>query len=505
MAGKLPKQVEVALSWAKSNTLVVVFGVIAIGVPVGCYFASGMMGEGVRKEAQRRSQAYGELVSAANAKVSLPVPGGDPVEIDSIATPKIVEQFGSALERYSKDATEVYAAARAFNYGSDTAPKHRPVVDAGIFPKYDRRTTTTAEQVRFKMADAIAAAYQRLLDECRAGSPPASEKVAERVRDSERRYLNSELKVASRSQLEGKDDSKQKISDLNQYLVKVRIAEYTEAAKKLSMYADTGAFEVPSRASVTGLYKSGADIGAQDKALFELQWKLWVATDVMRAFAAANKSASSVLQSPVKRVLSLRVLPMETGGTAQAGGGEAASMSGETMSGETMSGETMSGENTGGAAGGGDGSGTSAEGGAVAAAPAEPGEPTIDIKVEASRDYSKRFTGRVSNGIYDVRVAEVAFIADTEKLPAIFDALAAQNFMTITNVRISPADPFAAARSGFLYGIRPVSEVSATIESLWFRDWTARHMPPALRTALGITSGGQGGESAEQANSAQGM
>ena len=487
MAGKLPKQVEVALSWAKSNTLVVVFGVIAVAVPVGCYFAAGMMGEGVRKEAQRRAQAHSELTSAANAKVSLPVPGGEPVQIESIATQKIVDQFSASLERYSKDATQVYAAARAFNYGSDSAPKHRPVVDAGIFPKYDRSATTTVEQVRFKVADAIAASYQKLLEECRAGSPPASDKVAERVRDSERRYLNSELKVASRAQLAGKEDSKKRIDDLNAYLVKVRIAEYTEAAKKFSIYADIGAFDVPSRASVTGLYKKSSDADAKDKALFEMQWKFWVASDVMRAFASVNKSAGSVLQSPVKRLLSFRVLPMEGAGAGAAAGagGEATAMDGSM-----------------GAAPAGDGSGGEAP--AAPAARVELADPTIDIKAEAARDYSKRFTGRVSNGIYDVRLAEVTFVADTERLPAVFDALASQNFMTITNVRIAPADPFAAARTGFLYGIKPVSQVSATVETLWFRDWTARHMPAALRTALGITSGAPAG-SGEAPVEAQGM
>jgi len=155
-----------------------------------------------------------------------------------------------------------------------------------------------------------------------------------------------------------------------------------------------------------------------------------------------------------------------------------------------------------GAAPAGDGSGGEAP--AAPAARVELADPTIDIKAEAARDYSKRFTGRVSNGIYDVRLAEVTFVADTERLPAVFDALASQNFMTITNVRIAPADPFAAARTGFLYGIKPVSQVSATVETLWFRDWTARHMPAALRTALGITSGAPAG-SGEAPVEAQGM
>ena len=225
-----------------------------------------------------------------------------------------------------------------------------------------------------------------------------------------------------------------------------------------------------------------ADADTQDKALFDMQWKLWVASDVMRAFRSVNKSAGSVLQSPVKRLISLRVLPLENAGSqASSSSGEAVAMGAPAA----------------------DGTG----GGEAPAAPAPDAplaEPSIDIKAEAARDYSKRFTGRVSNGIYDVRLSEVSFIADTERLPMVFDALAAQNFMTITNVRIAPADPFAAARTGFLYGVKPVSQVTATIETLWFRDWTARHMPAAMRTALGITSGAPAA-SGDASPAAQGM
>ena len=110
----------------------------------------------------------------------------------------------------------------------------------------------------------------------------------------------------------------------------------------------------------------------------------------------------------------------------------------------------------------------------------------IDPKVDATRDYSKRFTGRVSNPVYDVRLAQVRFVAATSALPAVFDALAAENFMTVVDVRVAPADPFLAAQQGFLYGAEPVSEVVATIETVWLREWLAERMPQAVRTALGI-------------------
>jgi transposase InsO family protein len=75
--------------------------------------------------------------------------------------------------------------------------------------------------------------------------------------------------------------------------------------------------------------------------------------------------------------------------------------------------------------------------------------------------------------VYDVRLADVVFVADTAQLPAVFDALARQNFMTVTNVRLSSADAFAAARDGYLYGPAPVSQVTATVETIWLRDWTS--------------------------------
>lgn len=485
MAITVPKQFDSVVKWAKANTVTVVFCALVVLVPVGAFFAADAMGAGVRKEAQRRAQVYNDLTTASNAKVSLPIPGGEPVTLETIATDKIVEQFGAVLEKHSADAVAVYTKAREFNNGTSAEPKHRPVVEAAIFPRYNAASNSTVEQVRFKVADAIAAAYAKLLEDARAGSPPADTKVAKAVEAAELRFIQGDLKQESRAKL-----TAEQTTLLDRHLGKIRIAEYTEAAKKISIYADLGAFEVPSRGSVTGLYKSKKDADAQDAALFDMQWKLWVASDVMRAFGSANSQAGSVLQSPVKRLLSLKVMPMEKGTVAQSesSGGEATQMGGDAPPAEGST----------------DGS-APADGSAAAPAAAANTftEPAIDPKQPAPRDFSKRFTGRISNGVYDVRLAQVEFIAETSKLPMIFDALAAENFMTVTNVRLSPADPFAAARLGFLYGPEPVSVVTATVESLWFRDWTARHMPMSVRTALGIQGAAPSGDAA--GTGAQGM
>ncbi len=141
----------------------------------------------------------------------------------------------------------------------------------------------------------------------------------------------------------------------------------------------------------------------------------------------------------------------------------------------------------------------SAAGASTGAATAVLGPPQVDPKVEAPRDFSRRFTGRVSNPVYDVRLVEVVFVAETSRLPRIFDALAARNFMTVANVRLSPADPFDAARDGYLYGIEPVSEVRATIETIWLREWTAVSMPAVVRAQFGIPTAAPAMEDASSA------
>ena len=116
------------------------------------------------------------------------------------------------------------------------------------------------------------------------------------------------------------------------------------------------------------------------------------------------------------------------------------------------------------------------------------GSPQVDPAAEAARDYSKSFTGRTSNTVYDVRQVTLVFVAETAAIPAVLNALSRENFMTILDMEVVPADPFAAARKGFAYGVEPVSTVTLDIETIWFREWTAFFMPESVRGLLGVTT-----------------
>jgi hypothetical protein len=100
-------------------------------------------------------------------------------------------------------------------------------------------------------------------------------------------------------------------------------------------------------------------------------------------------------------------------------------------------------------------------------------------------DFSKSFTGRTSNSLYEVRPLRLRAVVETIRLPSVMDAITKRNFMTVTSLAVRPADAFAAADEGFIYGPGAVSEVDVVIETVWLRSWLAKLMPAELQKSKG--------------------
>jgi hypothetical protein len=475
MAKQLPPQVQAALLWVKGNVITVVFCAIVIVVPVGAYFGADAFRSGIEAEAKKRAAVFSELKSTADARVSLPLPGGEDFPLPGLPTEATVTEYETILTKVSADAQAVYGKGLAFNKGGVGVAEDRAILAPTSFPGYRRSNRTEREAIRLQFGDAIRKRYEDLLESCRAGRPPESSAVEDAVRAAEKRFVQGQLKQESRAKLDA-----EQLAALDRHLGRARIEQYFETAKKISFYVDRGAFQIPTREFTSGLLKGPSDSPAaldeQDTSLFALQWRYWVISDVLRGFAAANGSTPAVLKAPVKRVI--RIEPNVPDLTQKSGAGEAASFGGEAPAAGMPAEGAMA-----------DGAAAPAAGAGAGAVPdVKLGAPMVDPKMDAARDFSKGFTGRVSNAVYDVVTAEVVFVAETAQLTKVFDALAKQNFMTVTNVRVAPADPFIDARDGYLYGAEPVSLVTATVETLWLREWTAPFMPAVVRTALGIQS-----------------
>ncbi len=471
------------IQWIKSHIVIVICSVVILAAPIASYIVSSGMVEGLRSDLRSTAGSLKELDRYRSTTVAVEVPGGSSVSVSGIANPRLIEAYDQVVKRIAGAASTVHDAGLEHNRSSGGRVRGADDILPGLFPVPPSKLDF--ENMPFRMHEALEAAYDRLLDEVGAGMPPDSEVVAETL---ERRRM---VFVSGQRKDSVSDLDTDELAAMRKELSDMRLSVYRAAATgedgsdPITFYADPAVLGIPARP--TG--------GLPLATMFDWQWRYWAAEDVLRALAAAN-DGRDVLTGPVKRLLSFDVAAI--GGDGGAGGGDAG-MGGGGMGGGGMGAPGMGAPGGGGAPGrrggggmGGPGFGASGGGAAGSPAsvelPAHPGKAQIDPALEATLDPNISLTGRSSNAVYDVREVSCTLVVATSGLPAVMDAIAKQNFMTVLDVRVGPANAFEAASEGFIYGVEPVSMVQLRIETVWFREWTADAMPPDLRTSLGIQS-----------------
>jgi hypothetical protein len=472
------------IQWIKSHIVVVICAVVILAAPIASYVVSSGMVEGLRSDLRSTAGSLKELDRFRSTTVAVEVPGGKSVSVSGVANPRLIDAYDQAVKRIAGAATTVHDTGLEHNRRSGNRVRGADDILPGHFPVPPSKLDF--ENMPFRMHEALVAAYDRLLDEAGAGMPPAPEAVSETL---ERRRM---VFVSGQRKDSVSDLDTDELAAMRKELSDMRLSVYRAAAtgedgsNPITFYADAAVLGVPARPSG----------GMSLAAMFDWQWRYWAAEDVLRALAAAN-DGRDVLTGPVKRLLAFDVSAIGEAGAAAGsdgggGGGGGASMGAPGM-GSPGGGGGAPGRRGGGVGGpgfGAAGGGTGATGGAGGTfeLPADPGKAQIDSSTEAPVDPSVSLTGRTSNSVYDVREVSCTLVVATSGLPALMDAIAAQNFMTVLDVRVGPANAFEAASEGFIYGVEPVSTVQLRIETVWFREWTADAMPPDLRTALGIQS-----------------
>ena len=442
------------LEWVRGNWVIVACGVVILLTLVLAPLFSGSLEEGVRQTAEERARKVSEIAGFERSPVQLDVPGQASRSGTGVVNAALLETYREVTTALREDADAVRSLAVEHNR------KQRGVVSPEAFPK---PPASQRETIQFDVHQRIVRAYDALLASVRAGEPPAADAVASELQRRESQFITNTLRKRSRADLDARETA-----DLAAELAKARLVRYGERARELSFYASAESLDMPPAPQQSRI--STAE-------MFDWQWRLWIAEDLLGAIAMANADAASVVESPVKRVVSLTVL--------------------DELPGTTRSSGDASGFGGGGIAGRRGLDGEGGEGGGVAASVTGDdtlGPVNIDASVEAPLDFSRTFTGRKSNAVYDVRNVELVLVVATEQLPTLFDALAKRNFMTVLDLELRPADAFDAARLGYIYGTSPVSEATLLIETVWLREWTVPFMPSDARQALGIGGGMAMGE-----------
>jgi len=426
--------------------LVIAGGFVLIAAPVAAFIVTEDMNRTLASDAAARAGKLTDLNAIEAAEVSLSLPGQEPFSQQNVViNQKVIDQFKQRLDSVSKQSVTT----------RELAVKHNRKDRAPFVGMRLAKGDPALKELPLTVFDRLEKEYASLLSAMGAGTAyPEADMVAELSR-RRAQIIDAEFGAKTEGELTSEERS-----SLGTKLADERLARYCEHARQFSFYGDASSIGAPDVSRRTTKLKP--------IDLFLMQWNYWVAEDVLSALKAAN-GEKDVLQGPVKRILSLSCTLQAPAAAAPADG--AAAGDGTEPPPAPVD----------------DGSGAvSGTDAAVAASPT--GESINPDAALPAADYSKSFTGRTTNQLFDIITCEVRLIVQTSAVPQVIDELAKRNFITVTDVKLRPSDSFAAAEEGFIYGAAPVSAVSLKLETIWLREWTGPFMPDDLRSRLN-TSG----------------
>lgn len=440
-----PQKVKVL---AGKYGLVIVGGIVLIAAPVAAYIAADGMNGTLAADAAARADKLNDLKAIRTAEVSLALPGQEPFSQQGLViNQKLIDQYKQRLDSVSKQSVATRELAVKHN-----RKDREPFVGMRL-----AMGDPALKELPLLVFDRLEKEYVQLLASMGAGDPyPEVDMVAELSRRRSQ-VIDAEFGAKAEGEL-----TPEERTSLGTKLADERLARYCEHARQISFYADAASIGAPDKSLRTTKLKPFT--------LFLMQWNYWVAEDVLAALKAAN-GERDVLQGPVKRILALSSTLQAPSVAAAPADGAAAGDGAEPPPPPVD-----------------DGSGAAAAGGDAAVVAGSTGEPVNPEAPLPAADYSKSFTGRSTNQLFDIVTCEVRLIVETSSIPQVMDQLARRNFITVTDVKLRPVDSFAAAEEGFMYGAAPVSAVSLKLETVWLREWTGPFMPDDLRTRLN-TSG----------------
>jgi hypothetical protein len=177
------------------------------------------------------------------------------------------------------------------------------------------------------------------------------------------------------------------------------------------------------------------------------QVALWIQQDVCNAIAQANGKSKSILDAPIKHLIKLNIPQPPAMYTTQLAAASAT------------------------------------PGAPPAAAPVEGGDTQTLPKATSD---ANGITGRVSNPFYDVIRFQLVLNVEASQVPYVISALSANRLLSVYNMDVVAVDSSERAAAGFIYGANPVVQLNLKCETLFMRSWTAKLMPDAIKTALGI-------------------
>jgi len=440
--------VKPVLAWVKSNLIIVIALALAIiAIPVALIFSSKM-------SAKLRSAVQSDVTSVMGQlnglAVDYSIPAATPAEQPWSLRRAPNQLLNTQVEEVLKRLTAESEQARQIAIDRNSAGKS--LIIAGKTPETTLFPSPANESARVRlltdMAEKWPAANAQLLADRRAGMPPNPEELYAMLEARFERLKHE--RVSGRVSQDLDAEEKQEIAS---QLADERLEAYRKQAQRITFYADPAVFRnVEPWSAARGVPRI--------EQAWEWQWIYWINQDIVDALAKANSAPGvpwvPVPNAPVKRVLSINVKPF---GATSTGGESDVDLNSR-------------------------GRGESEDSGEAGAAAPDPNAPITP-------DYSVAPTGRagwpaVPNGLFDVRYATIEIIVDVNRLPAVLNAIATTNLMSVIDLDVRSYQNPSDIDQGFYFGPDTLVVATIGVESIWIRSWMVPWMPEPVRTRLGI-------------------
>ncbi len=439
------------LDWVKGHIVIVISCVVIVVVlPVAYVISSGMLRSFQEEQQNTISQAQRRL-AGLEVSYTLPAagPGVEAVTVQALPNERRTAWFREALRERMADVAAVTEQGIEFNRKG-----YEPLV-GGLFPApasdVDRQVRPY-DLLRLLVgsggADGRPSLYITMLEEARAGMPPAPERVAEALRRERSEFLADIEREGGGGQLTVEDRRR-----LEQRLRDARIARYAQTARRLSFYAEPDLLLRAARAA--GLPSSASmQTPPRPAVLFGYQFDFWVLSEITAAITRINTSETgrrlSIDESPIKRIVSIQLEPLPVNQPQRERGGFGLEEPGETTGVQLQE---------------------------------------VNGVVQRDPDATNTLTGRASNPRYDIRPVTISMVVDSSRIPEIIEGFRRRNFMAVSDLQLSSVDVWEDLNQGFYYGPGHVIRATMTIETAWLRAWTRGLMPSDFKRLMGIQDG----------------
>lgn len=503
---------KIVIDWVKANPLIVTAASVSfIGILVIVYFLF-MSAPDFREEKAKTVQQV-KTKQDTLLRVSVPLPNEDPnaapVPQNVVINGQVIEQVKNIYGEIASQYSNILQLTEDKN-----AKSHRGFLLGGnqIWPDADPKTSFSL----YVTAKADYLAHFKALFDYKnesetnwnmarmvASGPPSATELQLKLQESAINFMRSNGATTTSGLTQ--DQAEQLFAQQRMVLMNL----LTDRARSIHIYAklrpeDVNPFapkEAPAEGTgvvaspVSGLGfgrgNSNAeqsdypfDIAAWAQAegqprpdqLWEGQVQLWILRDIMEAISSVNnvgkkidvmapngsieREPASVINSPIKRLISLKTLQGYVG--LHNTGALATDISTSSSSTGSAIGSTEP---------------------SVYPEPIEGLVPTKPSE-KAPEHFGITPTGRISNSVFDVRHSKLVIDIEGNKIPELMQRLREINFMTVIRITTTDVDEYEVLKEGYVYGKGDVVRAEILIESLWFRNWTEGLMPKSVKSKM---------------------